>query len=355
MKTTKLKNNCFALFLVLGFTQLCLAQKITYQLVDSTVFTFQPINQTYLKAKKLFIAADSVYKTVISSQLDLSHYTIVSNRNDADLILIYNTTLGAFDGKKSLLVPPANGKRYVPTGKETSLGNDFDPKKTASQNARSKYANNAANSGRRTTSRSYSYTGTTPVYTQIELYDSTGFRIDQTVIEEELVLEGRSSISQEVAKKDYDLTLEKKKNEVIIEHLERGVRVLSNKFLFTKIEVPVFVISVKGKAFDDWNNAVYALDSWINTLGRPLDDPRLPLMEKIFKAQVVRDFTQFKDSASLTSAAFHNLAVYQYYHGQPTDAGGSLTRAQSNIVYTHRSQRLFHESLILFLFRSASF
>ncbi len=354
MKTTRLKNNCFALFLVLGFAQLCHAQKINYQLVDSTVFRFQPMNQTYWNAKKVFIAADSVFKTVISSQLDLSHYTLVSNRNEADLILVYSTTLGSIDGKKSLLASPANEKRYLPTGKETSLGNDFDSKKTASQNARSRYANNTSSS-RRTTTRSYSYTGTTPIYTQIELYDSTGYRVEQIVIQEELVLEGRSSISQDVAKKDHDLTLEKKKNEVLIEHLERGARVLNNKYFFTKTKVPVFVISVKGKQFDDWNSAVYALDSWINTPGRSLDDPRLPLMEKIFKAQVARDLTQYKDSASLTSVAFHNLAVYQYYHGQPTDAGASLTKAQSHIVYTDRSQRLFHENLILLLFRSASF
>jgi len=357
MKTTKsLKTVClfFAAFVCVTFS---FAQKINYQFVDSTTFFFKPVSEKCLGAQSIYIApvvdGDSIFRYELTASLDMSRYTLVNSKNEADLILIYSTSFGNTTGNQSSLNPtPAKGKRYVPTSRETVWNHNFDSKKTAYQNSRSN-KNSTSRTG--TTSKSYTYKSVTPVVTTIELFDSKGNKIDESGVTEDWALEGHSSISIDVAKKDCELTLEKYKNQVTKDHLELAMKSLNDNYFFTKVKIPVFAITVKNKQFDDWNNAVSALNSWVNTPGRELDDPRIPIMEKIFEEQVTRDYGSCKDSALLASAAHHNMAIFQYYKPQFMKAGNYLTTAQSGLVYTDKSQRLFYENLITLIVRGFSF
>ena|SRR6218665_1551584 len=357
MEITELPKSWLLSILFLGCISLGFSQKITYQFIDSTTLGFKPSEQTYLKAKKVYIAplveADSIFGTELSAKLDLNYYTIVATRNEADLVLIYNTSFGSEVNQNPQIPTVASEKRKVPTSKETFRDHNFDSKKTAYQNSKSKYTKNAVNSGSKSsiTTKPYLYKGSVPIITKIDLYDAIGQKVDESTVTEDFVLEGYSTISVNVARKDAELAFEKNKKSLINEHLEVAMGVFNNKYFFTKVVVPVFAITVKNKQFDDWNNAVSALNSWINTPNKTFEDPRIPIMESVFEEQAIRDYGQFKDSALFSSAALHNLAVFQYYMNQPTNAGSTLIKAQSNLVYTDKSQRQFYQNFIISLFR----
>ena len=346
-------------------------QKSEFIALDTVKMVFQPVIQSCLKAKKIYVESsvevDSAYRQILVSKLDPSMYSIVSSKSEADLVLVYSTTFGArlntqngivinSASQSTAIANPAYNKpnvRHVPTSRETPADHNFDSKKTAYQNSRSQYKKTPSRAKYESnyTPKSIAYSEVTNVLTKIVLYDAMGEFIDEVAVTEQLEVTGHSSISYEVAKKDYYLSLENQKPEVRKFHLETAMNSLVSKFLFNSKGVPVFGITVKNKQFGDWNDAINALNAWVNTPNRTLDDPRVSILGKIIEQQANRDYGSFKDSAGLSSAALHNWAVYQYYMGQPVNAGSILTKAQSNLAYTDESQHLFYENLIILLFR----